>query len=740
MKISAFVSLLLSLTTASVAVYAQNSTTESNSDRFKVRATFTENAPNIDGKLNDPLWSTIQPVTHFTQIWPDEGELATEESEVRIAYDRDHLYFAFTFFDKNPELIRAKNLERGGRNDRDDHVFIGLDTYQDGRNAYLFEVNALGTQDDAYITDETMTFDSFSWDAVYRSETRITDKGWTLEVSIPFRQLRFPEGDDIDFGLMIARMINRKNERVLWPPIGLEHGGSFRALAAVSQYGELTGIKNIRRGKNIEIKPYVISGAQEVRPDLESEATDIEYTYDIGGDFKYGITSNLTLDMTVNTDFAQVEADDVQLNLTRFSLFFPEKREFFLERAGLFDHGNRRSTQTFFSRRIGLNEQILAGARLTGQAGKFSVGALNIETGDEMAEFLGSRSTNNTVARLRTDLFPRATVGTIFTNLEDETGYNRALGFDAQYRFWGSSEFSAWYTNVWDDDPAHADEAGHLSFSLRNDLYGGEAEFNSVGANYNPALGFVQRRDMRQYKGGGFFNPTVNWDAVPFIRRFNFRSSYDYIEGQDGQKQSTKLVGMSRIEFNRRDRFQLIYARQFERLTEPFNIRPNVQIAAGDYTFNRIRLRGETDSSRRTYFTGQFAFGEFFGGDRYDWEAEIGFRQSKHLQMEGSVKHSDIKLPVDNGHFDATTISLSVLGAVNRKLFAKALLQYDNFSRDFNTNIRIDWIHTPGSDLFLVFNTSYHLAGDNEDLFDPRKKYLMNSQAAIVKLTYLISL
>ncbi|MEL6614250.1 MAG: DUF5916 domain-containing protein [Bacteroidota bacterium] len=388
-----------------------------------VAAVFAEQAPRIDGHLDEGLWRQIRPVTDFLQVWPDDGSASTERTEVRIAYDRDYLYFAFTNLDGEPHLIRAKNLERGGRNDRDDHVYIGLDTYQDGRNAYLFEMNALGTQDDATITDEGLTIDSFSWDAVFRSETVIDETGWTMEVAIPFRQLRFPEGDDLSFGLMLSRTINRKNERVMWPRIGLEHAGSsFGALAVVSRYGTLSGLKNIRRGRNLEIKPYVIAGVQQMRPDLAQEATETEVQPDLGVDVKYGLSSNLTLDATVNTDFAQVEADNVQVNLTRFSLFFPEKREFFLERSGLFEHGNSRSTQTFFSRRIGLTESILAGARVTGQVGPFSGGVLNIETGPDVGKIFGSQSSNNTVARLRADVLPRTTVGAIVTNLAQDRG------------------------------------------------------------------------------------------------------------------------------------------------------------------------------------------------------------------------------------------------------------------------------------------------------------------------------
>ena len=706
----------------------------------EVTAVYVSEAPRIDGYLDDAAWQNIEPITELIQVWPQEGESATEPSEVRIAYDRDHLYFAFRFYDDEPHLIRAKNLERGGRNDRDDHAYIGLDTYQDNRNAYLFEMNALGTQDDATVTDESITIDSFSWDAVYVSETVIDDEGWTLEVSIPFRQLRFPKGDDVEFGLMLSRMINRKNERVMWPAIGLEYGGSFGVVAAASQYGTLKGLKNIRRGKNIEIKPFVITGVQEVRPDLQSEASQVDVTRDLGVDVKYGVTSNLTLDLTVNTDFAQVEADNVQLNLTRFNLFFPEKREFFLERSGLFEHGNARSTQTFFSRRIGLSDQILAGARMTGQVGRVSVGLLNIETGDRMGDLLGSGSANNTVARVRSSVLGRGAVGAIFTNQQVAGDYNRALGVDALYRFWSSSQFSAWYTAVRDSDPRFDDAAGHVLLRLQNDRYGAQAAFTSVGENYDPALGFVQRRDMREYSGLLQYTPVVDIAALPMIRRLHLVSEYAYIEGQDGLKQSTGLGLLARAEFNRRDRIDLFYERQFERLDEPFFIRPDAVIVADDYAFGLVGVRGETDSSRRTYGSASASTGEFYGGDRTDLRAGLGFRASRHLQLEGSVNHSEIDLPVANGEFDATTLSLSVLGAVSRKLFAKALIQYDNFSRDVQANVRIDWIHTPGSDLFLVFNTSYHLTQDGELLFDPRRDVILNDRVGVAKLTYLVML
>jgi hypothetical protein len=697
----------------------------------------------------------VAPLKEFVQVWPEDGAPATEASEVRIAYDRTYLYFAFQFYDTEPHLIRAKNLERGGRNDRDDHAYIGLDTFQDGRNAYLFEMNALGTQDDATIADESLTIDSFSWDAVFLSETHIHAGGWSMEVAIPFRQLRFPEGDDLSFGLMLSRTINRKNERVLWPAIGLEYGGSFAALSAVSEYGTLSGLRGVRRGHNLEIKPYLTLGQQRSRPDLGAEIEG-EFSQDFGVDVKYGLTSNLTLDLTVNTDFAQVEADNVQVNLGRFSLFFPEKREFFLERGGLFLHGRSRSTQTFFSRRIGLTDQILGGARMTGQVGRFAVGLMSLETGRTLGQALGSRSSTNSVARVQTNPFPRTTVGGIVTSLigpdyeriDDAVDpdpearlSNHAVGADAQVRFWGRSEIGGWYTRVFDTRKGLDDAAGNVYARLQNDRLLGVVAYENVGVNYAPALGFVRRRDMRRYAATGSFSPVVEIAALPFVRRFGFASGYEYIEGQDGEQQTTEFAASARVELNRRDNASVEWERTTDRLDGSFFIRDDAAIAPGAYAFDRVRLRGETDSSRRLFASAYGGAGGFYGGDRTDAGFTLGFRQSQYLALEGSVTYSAIDLPIARGEFDATTFSLSVLGAVSRDLFAKGLIQYDNFSRDLQANIRINWIHTPGSDLFLVLNTRYNFPGQENDPLDPRSTSpILRDGVGVAKLTYLVLL
>ena len=710
-----------------------------------IEATFADDAPRIDGNLDDAIWSQIAPMDDFIQRWPVENAAPTEYSWAKVAYDRDNLYFAFNFEDKEPHLIRAKNMERGGRNDRDDHAYIGIDTFLDGRNAFLFEMNALGTQDDALIADEAMTLDSYSWDAVFESETEITDKGWTMEVRIPFRQLRFPEGDDLTFGLFMRRTVNRKNEIQNWPLVPLTYGTQYSDdLKTVSRYGRLTGLKNIRRGHNIEIRPYIISGAQTVRPDLSVDHKENDTSFDAGFDVKYGITSNLTLDFTVNTDFAQVEADNTQLNLTRFSLFFPEKREFFLERAGIFEHGDSRRTQTFFSRRIGLSESILAGGRITGQIGRLNVGLIGIETGpdegtigDKLGRIGGKESANNAVARVQTNFGRRGSAGVIFTNFERGDSWNRAVGFDVKQRFGSASTADVWFTNVTDANPDNEDWAGSASVSLRNDVYGASLSYTSVGENYRPALGFVQRRNMRQSIGTVTYSPY--FEKGPF-RQMTTHVMGIHTNGQNGELQSWEIDPS--IGFTSRTRMSLRISgsHEFDRLDKPFFIRSNAVITPGDYTFTRIGATFSSDPGRKFSGGARFQTGGYYGGDRLDWSANAGWRQSKYLTLGAQISNSYVDLPVANGDFSATTASVDILASVSRKLFAKALIQYDNFSRDVNANIRIDWIHTPGSDLFLVLNTSWHATGDNEVLFDPRADYLMNNTVGVAKLTYLILL
>ncbi len=694
----------------------------------EITAIYTSDPPRIDGVLDDDIWQTIEPTGDFLQLTPNEGALPSQQSELRVAFDENFLYFAFQFFDTEPDKIRARNLERGGPNGNDDMVWLMLDTYNDNRNAYVFETNVLGTQDDALVTDESFTQNAWQWDGIFRSQGRIDENGWSLEYAIPFRTIRFSKDDEPEMGIAVMRFLNRTQERSMWPFIPRRYSaGIFQ----VSQYASLKGLKDIHRGKNIEIKPYLITGAQEFRVDSVSTQTD--FTRDAGFDIKYGITSNLTLDLTVNTDFAQVESDAVQLDLTRFNLFFPEKREFFLERSGLFEFGDARNTESFFSRRIGITNDILAGARLTGQVGKLSVGLLNIQT--RKNSDLEIPAANNSVVRVRGDVLPRTTVGAIVTNLQQDGGYNRAFGADVSSRFWGNSRLRGWIGGVSDNDSLSSDAAGSAELTLRTADVRVVAGYQNVGKHYAPALGFVRRQDMKRYRAQAQYSPQFGNDGL--VRNAFISGSGSLTNGQDNHKQSSSISAFGGLRFNSNDGINVDFERGFERLESSFFI-DDAEIMPGDYNSNAFSLSGRTDGSR--FFSGSagITVADFFGGDRQVYSAGIGIRAGKHLNLEADLDYNTFDIPVQNGNFDATTFTLSLNAAQSRKLFAKALVQYDNFSKDLQANIRIDWIHSPGADLFIVLNTSYNFTGA-EDQFDFRNAS-MNNQVGVAKLTYVIQL
>jgi len=362
---------------------------------------------------------------------------------------------------------------------------------------------------------------------------------------------------------------------------------------------------------------------------------------------------------------------------------------------------------------------------------------MNLETGDKMGDIFGPRSSNNLVARVRTELIPRSTVGIIITNWSGGDVRNRALGVDAQYRFWSQSSFDAWFTEVNDSDPLYDDRAGAVALTLRNAIYGAGYSFKSVGQHYSPILGFVRRRDMKQQIASGTFSPI--FESGPFTQ-ITARGTGVYITGQDNEKQSWSAVGDVRFQLQQRDQFLVNGSRMFERLENPFYIRPDAVIPVGDYTFNRGGAEVRTDQGRNLFATLGFELGQFFHGDRTDVNLTLGFRQSKYLTIEATTNYSRVDLPIDNGRFNATSATLNILASASRKLFGTALIQYDSFSRNVTSNIRVDWIHTPGSDLFLIFNTSLHAPEDHENIFDPNRALIMNNMVGVAKLTYLIML
>ena len=707
----------------SVAATGQLGAQSADNGPVVASAVRVEEPPTIDGVLDEPFWQTITPITGFLQRDPVDGAPASERSEVRIAYDRNALYFALELHDREPHLIRRSILHREGRIDQDDNVRIAIDTFHDRRNAYIFELNAFGTQGDAYITDESLKHGDWNWEGVYRSEGRVTENGWVLEVAIPFTTIRFSDADVPEMGIAFYRAIRRKDENVFWPHIPQRYSAG---ISQVSQYATLSGLRDLRRGRYIEVKPFGIAGGQRFQTD-----TQTDFVRDAGVDLKYSISSNLTLDLTLNTDFAQVEADNVQINLTRFNLFFPEKREFFLERAGLFTFGDQREAEVFFSRRIGLANDIIGGGRVTGTMGPVSLALLNLQTDDSPA----GPGANNGVVRLRTDLSQRANVGGIFTNLQNSDGHNRVAGADGTVRFWSSSSFRGWAAKVWDGDLANlpGTAAGAAELILRNDRYMMELAYTNLGENYRPGLGFVGRLD--QIRFGGQIGITPRFEQSTWARQLSVFLQGNHIKGHDGIKQSHFRRIDTRLNTQTGDRLGANVSERFERLFVPFNIRANTTIPVGDYTYRNISANVNTNESRTFSGRASVSIGDFFNGTRNQYSGRLAWKTGPHVTVAGSVALNDISLPVANGDFTTTLLNLNVGAAASRKLFANALVQWDDVSRTFRSNIRVDWIHTPGSDLFVVLDTGYQTG----DILDPFQSRWVN-RTGVMKVTYLKAL
>jgi hypothetical protein len=708
-------------------------------------ATRIHTPPVIDGVLDEPFWATLEPITTFVQREPVDGAFPSERTEVRIAYDEDFLYFGFHLFDSDPSGILAQTLHRGGNIGLDDHIVIGLDTFNDRRNGYIFEVNALGTQDDAIFTDESIQMEDWSWDGVYWSETRITDGGWTLEVAIPFTTIRFPREEVLEMGLLFFRSIRRKNETVFWPHLPATYRGRY---AQASQYGTLTGLQGVTPGRNLQVKPFALAGGQ--KPGVGAPVTRVA---DVGVDVKYSLTSSLTLDLTWNTDFAQVEADNVQVNLDRFSLFFPEKREFFLERARLFAFGDPGETQLFFTRRIGLENPVLGGGRLTGQVGRVSLGLLNLQTGTEGDR----RGANHSVARVRADLGTRTSVGGLFTNLQGEGVGSRAAGVDAQFRFLGSSSLEGWVAQLHDPalraagnaggagaagtaaaegggrGPSGGLGAGSATLRLRNATYGMAVGYTNIGRDFLPALGFVRRTDQVRWSGELNFTPRFQESA--WARQLTLNLRGEEIDGQDGIRQSGRRSLDGQFSFETGDGVGSSATQRFERLPSPFAIRPGVLIPTGDYTFTTFGVSGRTNASRALSGNVSASTGAFYHGTRKEVRFGGAFTPSPRLSLQPGMAWNAVDLPVEGGAFTTQVVDLTIKSALNRKLFGDALVQYDDVSRRIQANIRINWIHTPGSNLFVVLDTGVNTG----ELPEPGVTR-WERRTGVVKLTYLWAL
>ncbi len=695
-------------------VAAQTST----SPRPTIEALRIDTPIRVDGVLDEAAWEQAPVGSGFTAREPEDDRPAAQQTEFSVVYTEDILYFGIRAFDSQPEAIVAKELQRDsdhGRND--DSLAIVLDTFHDQRNSFSFEVNPLGARTDSLVTDEGKD-QNVEWNGVWNATARQTADGWQAEVAIPFSTLRFDPTQSV-WGLNVRRVVRRTNEESNWAPIGREIGprAVSRMYAAhwVSLAGDLTGISGVKPGRRLDVKPFVLaSAAEEPRNEASGTIDDI----DGGIDLKWGLTKSLTLDLTYNTDFAQVEVDQQQVNLTRFSLFFPEKREFFLENAGIFEFGppspgggNRPPLmKTFFSRRIGLDRgeevPIDVGARLTGRAGDWNLGLLTVGT---EAVAAGTRpataATQHSVFRLKRNLGERSSVGMIYTELDPRGGAtNQLYGVDLDYKPNRQSQF--YLFGAASEDEGRSGDTGALGtgWAYTTRTVRANVDLTEAQRDFNPGSGFLLRRDFRRY------HPTVRWEPRVnrgVVRSWVLEAELDYFERESvGRIESRKLllapIGMRTTGD---DRFRLAFVNDVEQLFEPFEIRPGIVIPAGLYKFDSIFLRGFSNQGRRLAWRGNINVGEFFSGDRRSYMLSSFVRLSRHLLTEFQWNYNDVTLP--QGDFTATIYTVRLDAAFSPDLRLNTLAQYNEAAQLAGVNVRFNWIYKPGANLFVVYNHNW---------------------------------
>jgi hypothetical protein len=726
--------LFLILTLASVELFAKaNDQPVPPSTLAIALAEADAEAIQIDGLLSEAAWERVQPATNFRQREPFEGVPASETTEVRVLFGSGMLYIGIKAFDRNADRMISRILERDkimtADSDGkpafagDDAIALLLDPFHDHRNAFIFASNPNGAQFDATITDEGQEFNA-DWRAVWHVATQRLPDGWSVEFAIPFRTLRYPANtQNLPWGFNVYRVIRHKNEEVLWSAWSRDNEG----FARVSQAGHLYGMGDLPRSSvNLEVKPFALSRVSKDHQDFSQ--FEMNGRVDAGLDAKWEVRPGLLLDLTLNTDFAQVEADDEQVNLTRFDLFFPEKRDFFLENAGLFDFGDRGVAEPppfllFFSRRIGISDNgevpVLGGARLTGRAGRQTVGFLNVVTDREQDE---SR-TNFAVARVKRDVGNGGFVGVMAADRRAEDRHNTAGGID--WSLWPTKTMNlqGFLAQTVTSGPGGDGRAYRLGVGYNTDRVGFSGHHIMVGAEAKADMGFITRKDMRRTKGllrltgrpSAFGLRLVNVSVVgSYVTRVNFNVQ-DWETGVAVNPQ-----------WDSGESLNFFYLKGFTRLSEPFDLAKDVTVEPGDYDTWQFGLYFDTSQNRSLVYGSQNLVQRFFDGNLTSLTNQLKLSLGSKLALTVGYTHNRVDIPT--GSFDANLATVRVSYAFSTRLVTHALFQYNSVEKRLSKNFRMNFLHRPGSDLFFVYNEQH---GSDVSIWD------LESRTAILKMTYL---
>ncbi len=704
---------------------------------------------NLDGRLDEQIYQTVSSVTDFFQQEPNEGQPASEKTEVWVMFDSDNVYVSARCWDSNPERIIANEMRRDSYNLMGgDQFTVVLDTFYDRRNGYAFLINPIGGMFDAQVNDERDI--NPDWNTVWDAKASRFENGWTLEMLLPFKSLRYRGGTKQTWGINFERIVKSKNEteHLTRIPASLGMLGIFKMSSAAT----LVGIRVPSRKIRLELKPYAIS---DVTTDLrETPPLSNQPGADFGLDVKYGVTKSLTADLTYNTDFAQVEVDEQQVNLTRFSLFYPEKREFFLEGQGIFEFGggdrwspnsyytsggeyDRTTPILFFSRRIGLNNNrpvpIDVGGRLTGRVGKYSIGTLNIQTEDEPVS--GTMPTNFSVVRVKRDILRRSSIGAIYTGRSVSAygnGSNQVYGVDGIFSFYDNLNINTYLARTQTPGMSGNDLSYRAQLDYGGDRYGVQVQRMVVGKNFNPEIGFLRRADMQQSFVSARFSPRPQ--SLKTIRKFWWETSLDYIEDGSGQLETRTTKAKFGIELESGDLFGVGYNGRYEFLKQDFYITDDVAIPVDAYSFQNMHVAYFLGQQRAVSGTLLAEHGSFFGGKKTGFGYRIArVAMSPQVSLEPNVMFHWVDLP--QGNFTTTLISTRATYTLTPRMYIAALFQYNSNDDAVSNNFRLRWEYRPGSELFVVYSDERLTT----DRFTDRLRYPgLESRSFVVKINRLL--
>ncbi len=674
--------------------------------RPEMRAMFVAEGPVLDGEvINDPVWQKWRPARDFVQNSPDEGQPATQRTELRVIYTSDTLYISVVLFDDDSDGIVTTDARRDVELDDSDAVLLLLDTYQDRQNGFVFGTNPSSRQFDGQVTREGSGggFGSSggfnkNWDGVWEVRTQRGEFGWSAEFAIPFTTLRYAGGEVQNWGLNVQRNIRRRNETSYWAPLQRQFD-----LFRVYDAGQLTNLV-VPPQRNLQFIPYVLTSFTDVGetgsdPDIEA-----------GFDVKYSLTPALTLDLTYNTDFAQVEVDDVQINLDRFNLYFPEKRSFFLENAGQFTVGDPGSIELFFSRRIGISDDgdlipIEGGARVSGKAGRTNLGFLYMRTED--LDATATPADDFMVGRVSQEFDNRSSLGGIFVarnptgTYADLDGDNQAYGLDGRLGIGEYGLLSGFFAQTSTPGLSGDDHAGMIKGDYDSERWAWNLAYTEVAENFNPEAGFLTRGNFRSPSGYILrrIRPADNRYKLHEIRP---HVSYSVFEDFDGFKESAFLHIDSHFEFKSSAEIHTAINFKQDGLIDPFEIYPGVIVPVGSYHNSEFALVLQSDAGKPLDLGARITSGGFFNGDRLAFSPYLNWRLGDNFSTTLEWSRNDVEL--DTGDFVANLGRLRLSWSFTPQLTLQALMQYNDVSENWSSNLRFSWLRTANTGLFVVLN------------------------------------